>query len=193
MLMASGLNILKGLKKSKKSVRLITNHPDGDNYDGIILGVSENLVILQEENGFAFGGVVALPLNRIKGRRLGSLEHLRDQVVAENGQFKKLIRYSWLRAVKNIEQILKECARRKIWPIVETIRKRKTALFIGPITQVGPKEFSIFCYDANGKWEKEYLLNYREIFKVEIFDSYSTHFNRFMSKRVPKRFKQYIK
>ena len=45
---------------------------------------------------------------------------------------------------------------------------------------------------ANGKWEKEYYRRFEDIFKVEVFDGYSTSFNAFMAKRVPAKVKKLL-
>ena len=55
-----------------------------------------------------------------------------------------------------------------------------SAFYLGPITNVNTKHFSIMCYDAAGKWEKEYQLDYNEVFKIEFDSKYCNHFNSFM-------------
>jgi hypothetical protein len=180
---------LKRLAGSQKTVRLYTTHIDGDAYDGIVLAAFPELILLQVINDFKLGGVIALPTRSLKSVRLGPLEKTMDEIIHENGQIKKLNKSTWIREVNNIGLMLMECWRRKIWPIVEIQYEKKNALYIGPITGIYQKNFGIFCYGAEGKWEKIYKLTYKEVFRVEVFDDYSKHFNRYMAKKLPKKFK----
>ena len=45
------------------------------------------------------------------------------------------------------------------------------------------KAFRIMCYDAYGDWEKDYLIDYVELFRVTWGDRYSRHFNAYMRDR----------
>jgi len=73
---------------------------------------------------------------------------------------------------------------RDIWPGVELVDKERSQkspmFFVGPITEVGRSEFSIYCYDAAGCWEKTYKLEIQNIFKIIFDDMYTKHFNRYM-------------
>jgi hypothetical protein len=173
--------------RQKHSIRLFTRHYDGDTYDGIVLAANPELIILRQVDDFILGGVIAIQTRFLKAVRLGPNERVWDKIIAHNGQIKKLKRIPWLLKVENIRQLIKECHRRKIWPIVETQANKINAFYIGPVTRIGEKDFDLFCYDTHGKWEKNYRLNYKEVIRIEIFDNYSKYFNRYMSKKVPKQ------
>jgi hypothetical protein len=173
-------------------VRILTRHIDGDKYDAIILKSNPSLVLLQILDEFQCNGILLLPTKHIKGLRFSKFEHLWDRVLLDCGELEKVKRLPWLIKIESPRDMLEECRRRKIWPIVETQSKGASALYIGPITEIHDKGFNLFCYDAAGKWEKNYYLSYKDIFKIEIFDNYSTHFNRFMKKSNPSKLKQTI-
>jgi len=168
---------LRNLTKQKRSVRLYTKHYDGDSYDGIVLSVHPELVLLQVIDNFELRGVVALQTKFLKAVRLGPLEKVVDKIVVQNGQIKKLKCVPWLKKLENVQQMIRECQHRKIWPIVEVQSNKANSFYIGPIAQIDEKSFKLFCYDAKGKWEKNYTLAYKEIIRIEIFDDYSKHFN----------------
>ena len=189
----SKITKLKKLAKQNRTVRLLTRHIDGDKYDGVILSCKSNLVIIQNENDFEFDGIDVFPLKHIKGLRLGSLERQWDRIISQNKQIKKINRFHWVAKIDTLQEMIQECQRRKIWPIVETQSHGSAALHIGPITQSDNKCFHMFCYDATGKWEKNYQLFYKEIVRIEMFDKYSKHFNRYMMKKLPDRFRSMFK
>ncbi len=170
----------KKLCQLKKPVCLFTHHHDGDKYHGIMLSYQRDLILLEVDNDFVFDGVVALPTHQIKFLRYGGFEKTLAQIFSRFKLFKKRNHPSWLKKVKDVQQLISECYGRKLWPVVEIQFKKINALYIGPITSVEKNYFHIFAYDATGKWEKNYKLSYKEILKVQLFDKYSTYFNRFM-------------
>ena len=80
------------------------------------------------------------------------------------------------------DEVLAEIKRRGIWPAIEILDKKGTVsiFYIGPITRLLENAFFLKCYDAMGKWEKAYELNYNEIFRIDINSRYCKHFNRYM-------------
>lgn len=65
------------------------------------------------------------------------------------------------------------------------VSKKSKGFYLGPITSVGQNIFSLYCYDAKGKWEKEYGLEYKGIGKVEFQSKYTVNFNNFMVRNNP--------
>ncbi len=181
------LSIVKNVKHSvrlKKSIRLITHHPNGDNYDGIVLSCTKDVILLQYERDFIFDGVIAFPPSNLKDVRMGKLERSLDRIFSKFEPLKKIKYPSWILKTKSINEIIRECRRRRIWPIVEARRKGKTSLFIGPVTEVGTKSFCLFAYDAEGKWEKNYVITYEQVLRIQLFDAYSKYFNGYMKSRI---------
>jgi hypothetical protein len=84
-----------------------------------------------------------------------------------------------------LPEVIRELQKRDVWPGVEIISNRnaETAFYIGPITRTADDYFYLRCYDAAGKWEKEYRLTYDEIFRIELNSNYCSRFNAHMRKR----------
>jgi hypothetical protein len=128
------INITKKLCQQKKAVCLFTRHYDGDKYHGIISACSKDLILLESDNDFVFDGIVALPTRQLKFLRRGGFEKTLDQIYLKFKLLKFKRRSSWLLKVENIQQLIGECYKRTLWPIIETQSKNTNALFIGPIT-----------------------------------------------------------
>jgi hypothetical protein len=77
--------------------------------------------------------------------------------------------------------------KRDIWPGVEILsgRKKDPVFYLGPITRTTEEGFFLYCYDADGTWEKEYEIDYDEVFKVQFDSRYCNRFNAYMRERVP--------
>lgn len=71
------------------------------------------------------------------------------------------------------------------------VSKKSKGFYLGPITSVGEDGFSLYCYDAEGKWEKEYGLEFKGIGKVEFQSKYTENFNGYMVRNNP--FSDYLK
>ena len=75
-------------------------------------------------------------------------------------------------------------AERDIWPAVEVVfTDGGSALYIGPILEIKKKHFSLNCYDAAGKWEKVYRIDFNEVFRLEFGSKYTEHFNNYMRRQ----------
>jgi len=59
-------------------------------------------------------------------------------------------------------------------------KKVQTAFYLGPITNCDKMSFFLKCYDASGKWEKVYKINYDEVFRIEFDSKYCNRFNHYM-------------
>jgi hypothetical protein len=179
------MSLAKKYQKSlteKWCLRFKTRNPDGDNYDGVVMLNQPNFIVIHEKREFEFDGVILLPKRIIKGWRDGKFESCTNKIIRQNGEIKKLRIPAWLSNCKTIQQVLIELMDREIWPGIEYLKNERTvsAFYLGPITGSGDTGFWLYCYDAAGKWEKEYFLNYKKIFKIEINSKYCKHFNKFM-------------
>ena len=168
------------------SMRFKTRHPDGDNYDGVILHIGEQFVVMREERDFEFDGLIVLPKKVVRGVRDGEFERCANEILRHNGELARLKVPSWIGRCATISDILVTAAKRRIWPGIEMLfNDGSTAFYLGPIESVSGEGFETRCYDAAGKWEKRYSLRWEEIFRVEIGSRYCTHFNKYMRARLP--------
>ena len=174
----------KKLNKSledKCCIRIETNHVDEDEYNGIVIHLTNKMVVLYVVDNFEVDGVIAIPRNRIKGIRSSKFEKCEDIILRNNGEIKKIKKIKWLSNVTDMKELLGNIKKRKIWPIVEIEHKENVySLYIGPLKSLRNRKFDIHCYDATGEWEEEYSLSYLDIFKVEFDSKYAHHFNNYM-------------
>ncbi len=183
---SDGLN--KSFKK-KTLIRLITSHPKGDSFDGIVLYQTANFVTLASIVDFEFNGLVLISSKFIRGIRDSKFEKCYNRIIKFNKSIDKVRMPGWVKGCFLLEDVLRELERRRIWPSVEVVfledkTENNSAFYLGPIQDVNSKEFLIYGYDADGSWEKCYKLQIDEIFKIAFYDRYTTHFNKFMEKEM---------
>jgi len=169
--------------KEKHLITLRTKHPDGDAYWGVVLGFSRSVVVLHECEDFEFGNIVVVARKYISEVVHGRVEACAERIVRRNAQIKKLSKVRWIAELASVRDAIGAIKKRGIWPTVETVHGDDDAYNIGPIVKVGKTTFSQIGYDAKGEWKREYELKYSHVFKIEIFDKYSTYFNQYMSER----------
>jgi len=160
-------------------------HPDNDNYDGVITHNKLDFIVLREQKDFEFDGIVMLYKQFVKSIRDGKYERCANEILRYNGVIKKLRVPKWVSDCETMQQVFNMAKRRGIWLGVEIIfnEGNESAFYIGPITDADEKHFSIKCYDAAGKWEKEYQLDYAEVFRIEFDSKYCNNFNAFMKSK----------
>jgi hypothetical protein len=182
------MSIAEKYRKSldeKWCLRFKTRHPDGDIYDGIVTQIKSGFIVLREEEDFDFDGIIILPKKYVKGYRDGEYDQCCNEILRESGVLRKARSPSWLDAYETLPEVIRKLKRRDIWPGVEIVFNgdSETAFYIGPITRTADDYFYLRCYDAAGKWEKEYKLTYDEIFRFEIDSKYCNKFNAYMRRR----------
>jgi hypothetical protein len=178
-------------RKYKKSLseqwcmRFETLHPENDNYGGVITHIKPDFIVLREEEYFEFDGIVILPKRFIKNVRDGKYDKCCNEILRHNGAIKKFKAPNWIDACETIPQILSLMQKRDIWGAVEIIinDETDTDFYLGKFTQVNEKEFSIKSYDATGKWEKDFKLDFDGIFRIEFDSKYCNYFNSFMKSK----------
>jgi hypothetical protein len=169
----------------KWCLRFKTRHPDGDKYDGVVTQIESEFIVLREEEDFDFDGIIILPKRFIKGYRDGKYDQCCNEILRENNALRKCHSPRWLKGCGTLPDVITELKRRDVWPGIETMfdDNSETAFYIGPITRTANECFYLRCYDAAGKWEKEYELEYDKIFRVEFDSKYCNRFNAHMRRR----------
>jgi len=167
-------------KRTKGILHLRTKNPDGTTFNGVILDNKKTLVIIQEFVGFEADGIIVIPKRWIRGIRNGKHEQCATKIIHSAKNLGAADDSGWYIDLTKMEEIITYLKTADIWPAVEVLYKNDPSLYMGFITDVSKSSFRIYCYDAAGEWEKEYELEYSEVFKIEINSRYVRHFNEYM-------------
>ena len=172
--------ILNSSLKNRSIIRLHYQAETEEEYDGIVVQATKRVVVLACEKDFESDGYQVLLRNRIKGYRNSKFEKCCTQIMEQNSQLEKIRPPKWVYDIEDIESVVKKMKKHGIWPAIETIYNSKSAFYIGPITSLSPELFKLYCYDAAGKWEKEYEFGFDDVIRIEWASKYCKHFNKFM-------------
>ena len=172
--------ILNSSLKNRSIIRLHYQAETEEEYDGIVVQATKRVVVLACEKDFESDGYQVLLRNRIKGYRNSKFEKCCTQIMEQNSQLEKIRPPKWVYDIEDIESVVKKMKKHGIWPAIETIYNSESAFYIGPITSLSPELFKLYCYDAAGKWEKEYEFGFDDVIRIEWASKYCKHFNKFM-------------
>ncbi len=168
------------------SMRFRTRHPEGDNYDGVIVHIGQHFIVVREEIDFEFDGIVVLPKKVIRGVRDGEFERCANKILRQNGALSRLKVPSWVVRCATMRDVLTTLMKGAIWPGIEMLfEDGSTAFYLGPVESVSKDSFETKCYDATGEWENQYSFRWKELFRVEVGSRYCTHFNKYMRAKMP--------
>ncbi len=178
----------KALKAAKDVVLIKTTHPDGTDFKGIILDDKKLFIVIREIKSFEADGIIVLPKKWITTIRNGKYEKCATEIFNANRQPGALDdagaeAIHWYADLTGLEEIIAYLKTEDIWPGIEVIYNDEASLYMGPVTDASENSFKLYCFDAAGKWEKEYELDYDEIFKIEIDSKYVSRFNAYMKTR----------
>ncbi|MGB7208381.1 MAG: hypothetical protein WBD27_06965 [Pyrinomonadaceae bacterium] len=164
-------------------IKIRTKHPDGTDFGGIVLENKRSFVIIQQITSFEPDGIVIIPKTWIKGIRNGKFEKCANEIIRSILTNEGLVASGWHTELNTLEAIMAHLKANNVWPAVEVLYNGDASFYIGPVIDILPNSFKIHSYDASGKWEKKYELEYKEVFKVEINSSYVKNFNEYMQSK----------
>jgi len=149
-------------------------------FSGILLQNERLFITVQQIASFEFDGIVVIPKKWVKSVRNGKYERCLNAILREVVYVKGLSVGEPFKGLNSIREIVTRLRKENIWPAIEVLYKQEASLYVGPITDISTRTFRVNCYDATGAWEREYELDYKDIFKIEIDTKYVRHFNSFM-------------
>lgn len=182
------MTLAQKYRKSKDErwcLRLKTVHPDGGSYAGVVTDIKRNFIVLHKECDFEFDGLVVLPKRVISGFRDGRFEKCQNEILRQNKAIRRVRSPRWLDSCATLPQVVGRLRRQHVWPGVEILFNNGTdsAFYLGPIIRLTDDTFFLRCYDATGEWEKEYEIEYSEVFRIEFDSKYCNYFNAYMTSR----------
>jgi len=173
-------------KLKHQTLMIYTDHPEGEEYNGIVLGISGSLLVFQDTSEFELEGISILPLAHIVDVRNGWRERVYDKVLLHHDKLSDLNRDTWIRNLSELRDAIIAIKEKDIWPAIEIMDGDDTLLYMGKITDVNAEDFTIYSYDSLGNWERETKIDYEDIFCIQVFNKYTDRFNSYVKSLLTK-------
>lgn len=176
-------------QREQSYLRLLTDHPGGDAYDGIVVHQTADVVVLREMQDFEADGLLAVPRKHLTGHRDGRFERCANAIVKMNKAQTRLRVPRWLPGCGSLQALVAALQARDIWPAVEVLFAdgTRTATYLGIIQQIDDAGFVLKGYGASGVWEKRSRIDFADVFRLEFDSRYCNHFNAYMKSRPARR------
>lgn len=171
--------------KKHRCISLAQQNDTSVSFRGIVTHIGRNIIVLSREEDFRPDGIRVFPKSMVTHRRIGCFENCWDRIMRQNGAIRRMTMPKWLAGCNTVRDVITEVHQRGVWPIVEALVRKKSYFYIGPIARVGKDDFGLYCYDADGTWEKVYNLRYDHVLRITIGSRYAREFNRFMRRNNP--------
>jgi len=159
----------------------------GDDLDGVVIHLNDDLVVLRIRRGLEFDGVVVIPRLLVRDWRDGSFEKAQNEILRYTGQISRARAPAWMVRCGSVADVVGALMRRRIWPyITMSVRNpKRTSHYLGPILERDGESFSLRCYGSCGVWQKPCRLRFNRVLRIRYDDAYSRNFNRYMKARRP--------
>ena len=165
----------KSLTK-KKPVKLLTNHPDGISFDGVVFRLCKDLVIIFEIKDMQVDGVAAFTWSAISGVIDLPVKHEAKKLIKSASKQRNV---KWLNKVNNVRDLVSYLRKREEWVALETVEDDDSMIIVGTIDKLSGKGFTISSKQLSE--EKPIKTQYQNLFKIEIYSSYISFVRDFLN------------
>lgn len=143
----------------RREVRVDRRLESGGRMYGVVLGLSDELVLLHEIHEFKPDGCRVFRLKDVEHVRSGKYERATERIVANEGTLDQLV-ISSVPPLDDVRTLLRHLCEQKISAIVEREPLDGESPFverflIGYVTRVGKKRCQVHHFDALGRWRKK--------------------------------------
>ena len=175
----------KKLKKyidNKEIVKIYRTVTDGEaNIFGFILEVSNQFLLIQNENDFTLDGYSIIKKNHFHSVRCNKLEKTTKRILKSEGITKADYGINKVIGLDNWKSVFEDLKRNDCHVIVECEDLKEPLFLIGEIVKISKKSVNILYYDAEGVFDsKPTKVRFKDITLVKFDDRYSTIFRKYL-------------
>jgi hypothetical protein len=175
-------SLLQRRKVSKDLVKIArTFHGEETNLNGFILGVSDQLVLIQVVADFAFDGYAIIRKDQIDSVTCNKPEKFLKKVLKAEGEFAKEYGSDFELRLINWQTVFTDLKRLDYHVIIEREAFEDTYFDIGPILRVLKRSVNIRYYDLTGLLEEGHTsIKYEDITIARFGNRYTSIFRKYL-------------
>lgn len=179
-----------GKSLNKYIVELKRKHVSADIVKGIVLDLSENLILLAvlDDNFY------------LNGYTIVKVQDVTDYCIYDNSEYflfkvRKCLNltpeYSFCLDLNCIKSVCRDI--HKYYPLVTVFKAgSENSAFIGIITKLTEQTLSLYEIDSNAEWDKEYRFYLEKISRLDWGGSYENALWQVGKKSIPKQFCNFV-
>lgn len=172
--------IHKHIQKNNFVKIYLDENPDQFIY-GIIVKMSDELVMTAEFDDFAFTGFKTVPEKRISSIRCNIYDKAMKRILSHEGAIKFSQKIIEKTALENFETFFRSLQKQDFHCSIGSTKKEAEIFSIGEILNANDKSVLIKNYNPAGKIDKKpQKINYKKIKLITFNDNYSMVFRKYL-------------
>ena len=173
--------LLKACIDNKEIVKINRQVTDGEaNIYGYLLGVSDDFLLVQNEDDFTLDGYSIIRMTQFQSIRCDKFDKAIKKILKKEGIQKKGYGIKKPLKLDSWESIFKQLKKRGQNVVVECEFLKTPSFTLGSIQSVNSKSVEILYFDATGKLDKEPTkIKYKDITLVKFDDRYTNVLSKY--------------
>ncbi|MCB1582477.1 MAG: hypothetical protein KDI92_05380 [Xanthomonadales bacterium] len=171
--------------KEQSFIRIYTEEPDCDYYDGLIMTLTHDYVIILQELDYEFDGYVLIPRQQISGYRQSDVEQFSHKLMLASGEF-NTDTSDWIKNSQSFEDVFSQIMNELPWLRVTWVCPNCDNIHdsVANIKSVDDESISAIIYDMTGETDGEMGWSMNKIYSVEFKTRLLERFGRFIEQEI---------
>lgn len=170
--------------KEQQFIRVYTEEPDNERYDGVIVCLTDDFLVLLQELDYEFDGFILLPRKQVSGYRASDVESFSHKLMTSNGDFDLNHVPEWLKQSNSYDDVFTRILAETPWLRVGWVCPSCDNIHysVGNIKSADDDSISVVLYDKNGEIDSEMGWSMNKVFSMEFKSNFLRRFGQFIEK-----------
>ncbi len=163
-------------------IRIYTEEPDNECYDGIIVALTDDYLIMLQELDYEFDGYQLIPRNQVSGHRQSDVESFSQRLMTANGDFLTSNVPDWITYSENYKDIFNQILAKCPWIRVGWVCPNCDNIHydVGNIKSTDDDTISVVLYDRDGQSSGEMGWSMSKVYSLEFNTKFLKRFSQFI-------------
>ncbi len=173
------MNIVKEFMNNQQFVSIYRDKIDDHSIEGFILGVSDELLLLQYIYDFNLDGLMILRLSDITEIKSNETAKFQKQLLIQERIFEK-IDFNFKLNIENWKTALTQLLSMFEYFIIEDEEAEEPVFLIGKVLKIGKSDVNFEYFTGTGNWdEKPIKLPFKNITSCQVNSNYLNVYQRY--------------
>lgn len=170
--------------KWKKILQVTTERPDNRDYDGIVVCIANEFIIMAQEIDYVFDGYVLIPRSKIAYFEEREEQEFSYQLLLDSGAIQSLSPPSWIESCRTYQDVFDQLKKNHPWLSVNWVCPRCDNIHVDTalLKDSDNHSLSVEMYNRAGSSLGESGWVVDKIFSMEFNSGYTSKFGYFVDK-----------
>jgi hypothetical protein len=166
-------------------IRIYTEEPDSGCYDGLIMALTNDYLIILQELDYEFDGYQLIPRQQVSGYRQSDVEQFSHKLMLASGEF-NTDTPDWIKNSQSYEEILGHIINELPWSRVAWVCPscENIHFSMANLKSVDDDSISVVVYDKNGESDGEMGWSMNKVYAMEFNTRLVHKFGRYIEQEI---------